>query len=74
MQDVEHTVGHYHFLAALAGAGNGLFQLRFAHHAKASIGPTAHGVFQFNRRNSGGPQLTNDNTGCGVSKIARLFQ
>ena len=51
MQDVEHAVGHHHFLTALAGAGYGLFQLRLAHHAKASVGPTAHGVFQFNRGN-----------------------
>ncbi|WP_394880367.1 adenylyltransferase/cytidyltransferase family protein, partial [Citrobacter braakii] len=36
--------------------------------------PTAHGVFQFNRGNGGSPQFTDDNTRCGISKIARLFQ
>ena len=74
MQDVKHAVSHHHFLTALAGAGNGLFQLRFAHHAKTSISPTTHRVFQFNRRNGGGSQFTNHNTGCSVGKIARLFQ
>ena len=74
MQNVEDAVGHDHFLAALARGRYRLFEFRFAHHAEAGLSPPANRIFQFDRRNGGGSQLTDHHARRGVSEIAGLFQ
>ena len=74
MQNVEDAVGHHHFLAALARRRNRLFELLFAHHAKAGLSPAADRVFQLDRGNGGCTQLTDHHARRGVSEIAGLFQ
>ena len=49
VQNVEHAVGHHHFLATLTRGSDRYFQLIFTHHAKTGFGPATHRVFQLDR-------------------------
>ncbi|VTT28957.1 Uncharacterised protein [Klebsiella pneumoniae] len=74
MQNVEHAVGHHHFLAALARLGDFSNQLCFIHHAKAGFRARMNGVLQLNRGNRRGPQFTDHHARRGIRQEAALFQ
>ena len=61
MQNVEHAVGHHHFLAALARLLDRDFKLRFVHDAEALFRTRMNGVFQLDRTDGRSAQLADHN-------------
>jgi hypothetical protein len=73
VQNVEHAVGHHHFLAALARAATACFSsLRSSRQNRSQPGRTAFSSSI--GENGGGTQFTDHHARRRVGKVAGLFQ